>query len=212
MKNRLQIRLALVTLRLVTLLLLLAIVGVAHAADPTPTPATPMTENPLLKESTLPYQFPPFDQIKDEHFQPAIEQGMQEQLKEVEKIADQKDKATFENTIVALEKSGRLLSRANRIFSNLNGANTNPDDAKDRQGTVAEARRASGRDPLEWSALHTHRDSLQQNARSWGSIRNRPFCSSVTTRISCAPARSCPTPTRQAQGDEPGDRDLADDV
>ena len=130
MKHRLQIRPTLVTLRLATLLLLPAIVGVAHAADPTPTPATPMTENPLLKESTLPYQFPPFDKIKDEHYQPAIEQGMAEQLKEVEKIASQKDKPTFENTIVALEKSGRLLTRANRIFSNLNGANTNPEMQK----------------------------------------------------------------------------------
>jgi hypothetical protein len=52
-----------------------------------------MTKNPLLSESTLPYHYPPFDQIKDEHFQPAIEQGMQEQLREVEAIAAVSDKA-----------------------------------------------------------------------------------------------------------------------
>ena len=104
--------------------MLFSITGIAFAADPKPSPA--MSENPLLKESTLPYQFPPFDRIKDEHYQPAIEQGMAEQLKEAEKIAGQKDKPTFENTVVAMEKSGRLLVRANRIFSNLNGANTNP--------------------------------------------------------------------------------------
>ena len=101
------------------------IAGVAFAANPSPT-AT-MSENPLLKESTLPYQFPPFDRIKDEHYQPAIEQGMAEQLKEVEKVAAQKEKPSFENTIVAMEKTGKLLTRANRTFSNLNGCNTNPE-------------------------------------------------------------------------------------
>ncbi|MFL6568473.1 MAG: M3 family metallopeptidase [Chthoniobacterales bacterium] len=97
-----------------------AILNSARAADTA-------SDNPLLQESTLPYQFPPFDKIKNEHFQPAIEQGMAEQLKEVETIADQKEKPTFENTIVAMEKSGRLLTRANRTFSNLNGCNTNPE-------------------------------------------------------------------------------------
>src|SRR5436305_5756038 len=97
-----------------------AILNSARAADTA-------SDNPLLQESTLPYQFPPFDKIKNEHFQPAIEQGMAEQLKEVETIADQKDKPSFENTIVAMEKSGRLLTRANRTFSNLNGCNTNPE-------------------------------------------------------------------------------------
>lgn len=97
-----------------------AILNSARAADSA-------SDNPLLQESTLPYQFPPFDKIKNEHFQPAIEQGMAEQLKEVEAIANAKDKPTFENTIVAMEKSGRLLTRAYRTFSNLNGCNTNPE-------------------------------------------------------------------------------------
>jgi peptidyl-dipeptidase Dcp len=84
------------------------------------------TSNPLLTESTLPYQMPPFDKIKDEHFQPALEQGIAEEEKEAEAIANQKDKPTFENTIVALEKMGQLLGRADRTFSNFTGANTNP--------------------------------------------------------------------------------------
>jgi peptidyl-dipeptidase Dcp len=85
-----------------------------------------MTENPLFTESTLPYHIPPFDRIKDEHFVPAFEKGMADQLKEVETIATNKDKPTFENTIVALERSGESLGRVDRIFSNLTGANTNP--------------------------------------------------------------------------------------
>ncbi len=85
-----------------------------------------MTENPLLKESTLDFHYPPFDKIKNEHFGPAYEQGMAEQLKEIEPIASNPEPPTFENTIVALEKTGDLLGRVDRIFSNLSAANTNP--------------------------------------------------------------------------------------
>src|ERR1700736_1355484 len=83
-------------------------------------------DNPLLKESTLPYHYPPFDKIKDEHFVPAIEAGMREQLKEVDTVANSSEKPTFENTVVALERTGRLLDRAETTFSNLNSCNTNP--------------------------------------------------------------------------------------
>ena len=85
-----------------------------------------MTANPLLTESTLPYKLPPFDKIKDEHFQPALEQGIAEEEKEADAIAKQTEKPTFENTVVALEKSGLLLDRAGRIFSNFGACNTNP--------------------------------------------------------------------------------------
>ena len=85
-----------------------------------------MTENPLLQESTLDLHYPPFDKIKDEHFAPAYEQGMADHLKEIAPIADNTAAPTFENTIVALEKTGDLLGRVNRIFSNLTSANTNP--------------------------------------------------------------------------------------
>src|SRR5206468_11778554 len=88
------------------------------AADP--------IDNPLLKESTLPYHLPPFDQIKDQHFVPAMEAGMRDQLKEVDAVANNSEKPTFENTVVALERTGRLLDRAERTFSNLNACNTNP--------------------------------------------------------------------------------------
>jgi peptidyl-dipeptidase Dcp len=85
-----------------------------------------MTANPLLTESTLPYHIPPFDKIKDENFTPAYEQGMADELKEIEKIAANPEKPTFENTIVAMERSGELLGRVDRIFSNLNSCHTNP--------------------------------------------------------------------------------------
>src|SRR2546423_2128278 len=113
---------------LVTLLVALLLATTAQAAEgssASPTPI-PMTENPLLKESSLDFHYPPFDRIKDKHYTPAYEQGMAEQLKQVEPIANNPEPPTFENTIVALEKSGELLGRVDRIFSNLAGANTNP--------------------------------------------------------------------------------------
>jgi peptidyl-dipeptidase Dcp len=116
------------------LLLGAAMITPSQAAKPKPSASpdssknkTDMTSsNPLLTESKLPFQLPPFDKIKDEHFQPALEQGMAEDLKENEAIANQTEKPTFENTIVAMEKSGRLLARARRVFSNFGACNTNP--------------------------------------------------------------------------------------
>lgn len=83
-----------------------------------------MTENPLLRPSTLPFEAPDFAAIKNEHFMPAYEAGMKEAMAEIEAIANQTDAPTFENTIVAMEKSGALLGRVSRIFSNLSSANT----------------------------------------------------------------------------------------
>src|SRR4030095_8374018 len=100
--------------------------GISVIAQPSPVQNPNIADNPLLTESSLPYHSPPFDKIKDEHFVPAIEAGMREQLKEIEPIAKSSEKATFDNTIVALERIGQLLDRAQRTFSNLNACNTNP--------------------------------------------------------------------------------------
>jgi peptidyl-dipeptidase Dcp len=83
-------------------------------------------DNPFAQESTLPYQWPPFDKIKNEHYVPALEVGMAQQRKEVAAIASNKAEPTFENTIVALERSGQLLNRVAAVFYALSSANTNP--------------------------------------------------------------------------------------
>lgn len=85
-----------------------------------------VTSNPFLKASTLPYQAPPFDKIKDTDFKPALEEGMKDQLKEIQQIANNPAAPTFENTFVAMEKSGQMYNRVNNIFNLLTGANTNP--------------------------------------------------------------------------------------
>jgi peptidyl-dipeptidase Dcp len=87
-------------------------------------------DNPFAKPSTLPYEFPPFDRIKDADFRPAFEAGFAEQRKEIEAIDNNAEPPTFENTLVALEKSGQLLDRVSSVFYNLNSSHTNPEILK----------------------------------------------------------------------------------
>ena len=82
--------------------------------------------NPLLQKSTLQYQAPVFDKIKDSDFKPAFNFGLKIHDAEIDKIANDKNNATFKNTVLALETCGVDLGRATGIFYNLTGANTNP--------------------------------------------------------------------------------------
>lgn len=84
----------------------------------------PAQNNPFFAESTLPYGLPQFDQIRAEHFLPAFERAMQIELQEIEHIASNQDAANFDNTIIAMERSGRDMDRVRRVFFNLVGANT----------------------------------------------------------------------------------------
>jgi len=84
-----------------------------------------MTDNPLLQPSALPYGAPDFSKIKLEHFKPAIEQGIEENLAEIKQIAENPLAPTFENVFEALEKAGQTLNRAYGVFGLLTGANTN---------------------------------------------------------------------------------------
>jgi peptidyl-dipeptidase Dcp len=119
--------------------------------------AADLKDNPLTVESTLPYQYPPFDKIKDEHFVPAIEAGMREQLKEIEPIANNSEEPTFDNTIVALERTGRLLDRAQRTFSNLNACDTNTTRQKIDKETAPK--------------LSAHRDEIFLNPKLFARVQ-----------------------------------------
>jgi peptidyl-dipeptidase Dcp len=81
--------------------------------------------NPFAQRSTLEYELPPFAQIKEEHYLPAFYEGCAEQLAEVQAILDTPGAATFENTIVALEKSGQYLMRMLLVFYNKSSSDTN---------------------------------------------------------------------------------------
>jgi peptidyl-dipeptidase Dcp len=96
----------------------------------------PARTNPLLQPSALPFQAPPFDKLKDSDFMPAFQQGIEQQLAEVDKIANNQAAPTFDNTVVALEKTGQLLARVNMVFNALSGANTD-DDLQKLQEEIA---------------------------------------------------------------------------
>ena len=94
----------------------------AAASVETMQPAT----NPLLTKSTLYLEAPRFDLIREEHYTPAFAEGMKQELAETQAIANQTEPPTFDNTIVALEKSGQLLRRVNYIFGAMSGSMDDP--------------------------------------------------------------------------------------
>jgi peptidyl-dipeptidase Dcp len=132
----------------------LAVISVAPVTAQTAATA----QNPLLTASTLPFEAPPFDRIKDSDFQPAIEEGMRQSLADVTKIADQSAAPTFDNTIVALERSGQLLARIQRVFGGLTQSNTNP--------TLQRVRRE------EAPRLAAHSDAINLNPRLFARVKD----------------------------------------
>ncbi|WDM68941.1 M3 family metallopeptidase [Xanthomonas cucurbitae] len=128
---------------------LAASLGLAMPSYSIAAPATTQTAtqaNPFFADSSLPLHYPPFDKITDSDFAPAFDAGMAEQLKEVDKIANQKAKPSFENTLIALEKSGATHDRATTVFFNLVGADTN--DARKKLQADYSARFAAHRDAI----------------------------------------------------------------
>ena len=127
--------------------------------------------NPFFADSPLPLHYPQFDKIKDADFAPAFDAGMAEQLKEMDAIANNPEKPTFENTIIAMENSGRTLGRATTVFFNLVGTDTNPTREK-LQGDYA-PKFAAHRDAINLNgklfarvkALYDTRDSLGLDAQ-----------------------------------------------
>ena len=112
--------------------------------------------NPFYAPSTLPFHVPPYDKIKDEDYQPATEAGMAEELSEMQAIADNPAVPTFDNTLVAMEKTGQLLQRTMAAFRGVTGANTNPVLQKVR---TEEAPR-----------LAAHQDAIYLNAKLFARV------------------------------------------
>jgi len=119
----------------------------ASAGSGTPSPAAaPARENPFFAASTLPYQAPRFDLIRDADYQPALEEGMRRQLAEIDAIAGQAAAPTFENTIVAMERSGELLTRVSKVFGAVVQANS--DSTLERVQTEEAPRLAAHSDAI----------------------------------------------------------------
>ena len=129
-------------------------------------------DNPFYAESKLFLQAPDFNRIKNSDFQPALEEGMKERLDEMQKIADNPEKPTFENTFVAMEKTGQLLKRVEGVLNLLAGANTNPDLEKLQE---TEAPKLAANDDAVYlntklfkrvEAVYKERNTLQLDAES----------------------------------------------
>jgi peptidyl-dipeptidase Dcp len=112
--------------------------------------------NPFYAPSELPFHVPPYDKVKDEDYQPAIEAGMADELSEMQVIADNSAAPTFDNTLVAMEKAGQLLQRTMAAFRGVTGANTNPVLQKVR---TEEAPR-----------LAAHQDAIYLNAKLFARV------------------------------------------
>jgi peptidyl-dipeptidase Dcp len=143
----------------------------AHAQTGTPASTAP-SANPFFGQSPLPLHYPQFDRIKDTDFAPAFDAGMAAQLKEIQAIADNPAEPTFNNTIVAMEKSGQVLDRATTTFFNLVGTDTNPVREQlrsDYAGKFAAHRDAislNGKLFARIQALYDRRDTLGLDAQS----------------------------------------------
>ncbi len=119
----------------------------AAAATPAPAlPAIPQGTGIFAQASTLPFEAPDFSKIKDSDYQPAIEQGIAIQKAEVAQIANNPEAPTFDNTIVALEKSGRMLTRVYNVFSAVQAADTN--DTLDKIDSATSPQLAGLRDSI----------------------------------------------------------------
>ena len=115
------------------------------------------TMNPFFQAYDTPYNVPPFDKIKNEHFKPAILEGIKKHEEEISAIANSSVAPTFENTILAMENAGELLSNVNTVFSNLNSANTN----KEIQNIAKETA----------PNLSAHRDNIYLNEKLFARVK-----------------------------------------
>ncbi len=150
-------------------------VGVALSVTPASNAQTATTfgpSNPFYAPSTLPFQAPPFDKIKDSDYQPAFEAGMAQQLKEIQTIADNPAPPTFENTFVAMEKSGQLLDRVQYAFNDVSQANL--DDTLEKVRDIEAPKLAATQDAIflnpklfqRISTIYKERHSLKLDAES----------------------------------------------
>jgi peptidyl-dipeptidase Dcp len=116
-----------------------------------------LAANPLLTSSDLPYQLPPFESLKSEHYRPAFEQGMAEHITEIEAITANPDVPSVDNTIIALERAGQTLTRVEAIFSNISSSHTS-DEIQAIETEIS-------------PKLTAHQDSVHLDAALWARVK-----------------------------------------
>jgi peptidyl-dipeptidase Dcp len=159
-------------LRVRSQLLSYAAISVLVLGVPAAQGADNIKDNPFYRPSALPLQAPPFDKIKDTDYQPAFDEAMREQRAEIAAIANNKHAPTFENTIVALEKSGRMLDRVGQAFNAVTSTNT--DDALDNVQTIESPKLSDQQDAIDLNSklfarvkmVYDQRDKLHLDPES----------------------------------------------
>ena len=118
---------------------------------------TPKNDNPFFTEFTTPFQVPAFDQIDTTDYMPAFVEGIKQHDAEIAAIADNTEEATFDNTILPFDKSGKMLKRVSKVFFNMTEANTN-DQLQDIANKVS---------PM----ISKHEDDISMNAKLFARIK-----------------------------------------
>ena len=113
--------------------------------------------NPFFEQWTTPYGVPPFESIKNYHYQPAFERAMSLHLEEIEAIVAQEDEPTFENTVAAMDRSGRMLSDVSNVFGMICAAETN-DELQELEGIIM-------------PQLAAHSDAILMNAKLFARVK-----------------------------------------
>ena len=160
------------------------------ASDADSSTTTVNTEqNPFFAKSDLYMQYPDFAGIHVEHYRPAFERGMEEQIHEIESITNQQVTPDFDNTIVAMERSGQLLDRVSRVFSSMTAAHTN-DELKAIDSEMS-SRLSAHNDRIFLTMTCSHGSRLFMNSvMPWNWIPSPIACLSSITAISYALAHS----------------------
>ena len=136
-------------------------------SEPTAVAPSTVAENPFYADSDLYMKYPPFDRVKNEHYAPAFEKGMAEHMVEINAIANNADAPTFENTIIAMEKSGALLDRVATVFFALISAHTN-DEMEAVRSDMAPKLSAHSDQILLNGSLFERVSSLHENRNDLG--------------------------------------------
>ena len=164
-------------------------------AEATPAAAAVATGNPLLEEWDTPFGVPPFDRIKSENYLPALRTGIAEEQAEIDAITENSDAATFDNTIVEMERSGSTLADVYRVFNGVDGSNTD-DVLKETAKFIAPELATHNDNILLNMALFERVMRCTKLAMTWRSTQNRcDFSNNATkplfvlVRISTMPLR-----------------------
>lgn len=155
--------------------------------------------NPFFSQSVLPYQAPRFDLIEDSHYRPAFDEGMRQKRAEIDAIVQNPQAPDFENTYLALEQSGALLTRVTSVFFAMTAAHTNDELQRLDEAFSAELA-ALANDIYLNSTLFARVDAVWRQRRRWRWMPSRCVLWRLSTSVLYFPARSLAMTIKRSSG------------